>query len=155
MTPKGEAVNEIAGDGFGKVTLEDRITAETIAAMKAHDERRTDAIVAATVPERVRILQEGAMLTHGNRDKEYGPPAINLEAAGELKLVFRKHLRRAISAAELEAIDQVLTKLGRVATGLDPKRDTYVDGATYFAIAGEIAMVKAAQAAAIRSGESP
>lgn len=130
-----------------KVSLEDRITAETIAAMKAHDERRIDAQVAAIVPERVRILQDGAGLTHGNRDKEYGPPMLNLAAAGELKLVFRRHLRREISSAELEAIDNVLTKLGRVATGLDPKRDTYVDGATYFAIAGEIALFKASHPA--------
>lgn len=120
--------------------LEDRITAETISAMRASDERKIDAIVGAVIPERVNILHEGAMLTHGNRDKEYGPPMINLAAAGELKAVFRRHCRRAISAAELEAIDQVLTKIGRVATGLDPKRDTYVDGATYFAIAGEIAL---------------
>jgi hypothetical protein len=140
---------EIATEGFDNVSVEDRVTAETIAAMKAYDERRTDAEVRAIIPERVRILQDGAQLTHGNRDKEYGPPALNLAAAGELKIVFRKHLRREISAAELEAIDQVLTKLGRVATGLDPKRDTYVDGATYFAIAGEIAMFRASS---IRQG---
>lgn len=124
--------------------IEDRVTSETIAAMRAVDERRLDAIAGASTPVRVEILNEGAKLTHGNRDKEYGPPAINLAAAGELKAVFRRHLRRNITAGELEAIDQVLTKVGRVATGLDPKRDTYVDGATYFAIAGEIALSKPA-----------
>jgi len=96
--------------------------------------------MAGDIPLRVDILHEGAMLTNGDRDKEYGPPQINLAAAGELKACFRRHLRRDISAGELEAIDQVLTKIGRVATGLHPKRDTYVDGATYFAIAGEIAL---------------
>lgn len=125
------------------VSLEDRITAETIAAMKASDEKRADARAAGMIPVRVNILHEGALLTNGQRDKEYGPPGINLAAAGELKAVFRRHIRRQISAGEMEAIDAVLTKLGRLATGLEPKRDTYVDGATYFAIAGEIALVKA------------
>jgi len=90
-------------------------------------------------PERVKILHEGAQLTNGDRDKEYGPPAVNMACSGELKAVLRKHLRRAMSAAELEAIDMALTKIGRLATGT-PKRDTYVDAATYIAIAGEIAL---------------
>jgi len=91
---------------------------------------------------RVDILLEAANLTNGDRDLEYGPPAVNLAAAGELKAVFRKHLRRAISPGEMEAIDMVLTKIGRVATGPRTKRDTYVDGAAYFAIAGEIAAME-------------
>lgn len=91
-------------------------------------------------PVRVQILHEGAGLTNGDRDAEYGPPGVNMAAAGELKAVFRRHLRREISAGELEAIDLALTKLGRMATGAKPKRDTYVDCATYVAIAGEIAL---------------
>lgn len=91
-----------------------------------------------TTPLRVLILNEGATLTSGDRDAEYGPPAINMAASGELKAVFRKHLNREMSLAELEAIDMALTKLGRIATG-KPKLDTYVDCATYIAIAGEIA----------------
>lgn len=123
--------------------LEARVTAETIVAMKTIEAKRLDSLAATSgnPPVRVDILHEGAMLTNGNRDVEYGPPAINLAAAGELKAVFRKHLRREISPGEMEAIDQVLTKIGRVATGRNPKRDTYVDGATYFAIAGEIALL--------------
>lgn len=92
------------------------------------------------VPMRVQILEEGARLTNGNRNVSYGSPKVNLAAAGELKAVFRKHMIRDISPGELEAIDMVLTKLGRAATGAAPVRDTYVDGATYFAIAGEIAL---------------
>ncbi len=91
-------------------------------------------------PVRVELLLEGAALTNGDRDADYGPPAINLACAGELKAVMRKHMRRDISPAEMEALDQVCTKLGRVLTGPKPKRDTYVDGATYFSIAGEIAL---------------
>lgn len=90
-------------------------------------------------PERVKILHEGAALTFGPRDAEYGPPAINFACAAEMKQLARKHARRDISPAEWEALDMMLTKLGRALVG-KPKRDTYVDGATYFAIAGEIAL---------------
>jgi len=93
------------------------------------------------VPVRVSILNEGAGLTSGDRNEDYGPPEINMAASGELKAVFRKHMRRDICIAELEAIDMALTKLGRLATG-KAKRDTYVDCATYIAIAGEIALSK-------------
>jgi hypothetical protein len=92
-----------------------------------------------TKPERCRILQDAAQLTFGERDAEYGPPEINMAAAGALKATFRKHMIRDISPAELEAIELCLTKLGRIATGA-PKRDTYVDAAAYIAIAGEIAL---------------
>lgn len=95
---------------------------------------------AATKPMRVAILEEGARITGGDREASYGPPKVNLACAGELKAVFRKHMRRELSAGELEAVDMVLTKLGRVATSPAPVRDTYVDGAAYFAIAGEIAL---------------
>jgi hypothetical protein len=92
-----------------------------------------------TTPLRVQILHEGARLTHGARDQEYGPPAVNMAAAGALKATFREYIARPISPAELEAIDMALTKLARIATGA-PKQDTYVDAATYIAIAGEIAL---------------
>lgn len=90
-------------------------------------------------PERVKILHEGATITHGPRDAEYGPPAVNMACAGALKKALREHMTRDISPAELEAIDLALTKIGRLATGT-PKRDTYVDAATYLAIAGEIGL---------------
>jgi len=91
-------------------------------------------------PVRVEILEEGARITGVGREASYGPPNANLTCAGELKAVFRKHLRRKLTPAEQEALDMVLTKLGRVATSPAPVRDTYVDGAAYFAIAGEMAL---------------
>lgn len=94
------------------------------------------------MPMRVQILHEGARLTHGDRDAEYGPPAVNMAAAGALKAAFRTHMTRDISLAELEAIDMALTKLGRIATGVKPKKDTFIDCATYIAIAGEIALAE-------------
>lgn len=93
-------------------------------------------------PERVKILEEGAKLTAGERDAEYGPPIVNLTCAGELKAVLRKHMRRDICHGEMEALDQICTKLGRIVTGPVVKRDNYVDGGTYFSIAGEIALSK-------------
>ena len=91
-------------------------------------------------PVRVQILNEGATITNGDRDAEYGHPSINLGCAGELKLLARKHVVRDISPAEWEALDLAITKLSRILTGPKPKRDTYVDAATYIAIAGEIAL---------------
>lgn len=89
--------------------------------------------------KRESILREGLELTTSQRNVSYGPPTVNLTAAGEFKALFRKHLRREMTPGEMEAIDQVLTKLGRIATGSKPVRDNYVDGATYFSIAWECA----------------
>ena len=85
------------------------------------------------------LLREGVSLTEGDRDEQYGDPAVNMSASGALKAAFRAHMARDLSLAELEAIDMALTKLGRIATGA-VKRDNYVDCATYIAIAGEIAL---------------
>ncbi len=102
---------------------------------------------AAPLPTRVNILNTAAELTSGDRDIDYGPPIVNLTAAGALKDTFRRHLRRPMSVGELEAIDMVLSKLGRIATG-KIKADNYIDGAAYFAIAGEIAEIGARAEAA-------
>ena len=92
-------------------------------------------------PERLHIRSEASRLTSGDRDIEYGPPQQNMTCSGELKAIFRKYLARDISHGEQEALDMVMTKLGRLACG-KPKRDTYIDGAAYFAIAGECTHVK-------------
>lgn len=90
-------------------------------------------------PLRVQILKDAAVLTDGDRNVEYGDPTINMACAGELKDVVSKYLARAMSPAEREAIDMALSKIARLVTG-HPKRDTYVDGACYLAIAGECAI---------------
>lgn len=87
---------------------------------------------------RVRILETGAKLTSGDRDKSYGDPIKNLTLAGELKRLVRAHAARDLPAGEQEALDQVLTKIARCYTG-SYHPDNYIDGAAYFAIAGEIA----------------
>lgn len=90
-------------------------------------------------PMRVQILQEGAKITAGDRNKTYGEPIVNLGLAGSIKYLFWNNATRHIGPAEHEAIDNVIQKLARLARGNEPHRDTYVDGATYFAIAGEVA----------------
>ena len=92
-----------------------------------------------TKPDRVLVLEEAASLTRGERDLQYGPPLVNLTASGDLKRTMREHLVRDLSPAELEALDMVLTKIGRIITGPEPKRDNYVDAAAYMAIAWEAA----------------
>lgn len=90
-------------------------------------------------PIRVQMLETGMNLTWGARDDEYGDPKINMACAGALKATIRKYASRDIPHEELEALDMVLTKISRVVTG-KPKADTYIDGGTYFCIAGEMAL---------------
>jgi hypothetical protein len=90
-------------------------------------------------PLRVSILNEGAKLTSGDRDKSYGDPLVNLGLAGQIKDLCRRAQARSMHPAEVEALDQVITKIARCYTGPVVKQDNYVDGATYFAIAGEAA----------------
>ena len=92
-----------------------------------------------TKSDRVLVLEEAASLTSGERDLQYGPPLVNLTASGDLKRTMREHLVRDLSPAELEALDMVLTKIGRIITGPEPRRDNYVDAAAYMAIAWEAA----------------
>ena len=92
-----------------------------------------------TKSDRVLVLEDAASLTSGERDLQYGPPIVNLTASGDLKITMREHLVRDLSPAELEALDMVLTKIGRIITGPEPKRDNYVDAAAYMAIAWEAA----------------
>lgn len=91
-------------------------------------------------PIRVQILEQGIKLTAGERDRTYGDPLKNLTLAGILKNICRDHQTRPFSPAEMEAMDQVLTKVARVFTGPIIKEDNYIDGATYFSIAGEAAI---------------
>ncbi len=92
---------------------------------------------------RGEILATARDLTEGDRNKAYGDPSVQLGLAGSLKAVAHNaHIasgRRAISAAEWEAIDMVLSKVSRIVLGPECRPDNYVDLAAYAAIAGEIA----------------
>lgn len=93
---------------------------------------------------RDEILKRGIELTMGNRNSSYGDPLVNLGLAGALKMLIRDWMQihgipRDMSPGEIEALDQVLTKVARIYTGRLVVPDNYIDGATYFAIAGELA----------------
>ncbi len=93
---------------------------------------------------RGEILGDAREATEGDRDKAYGDPSVQLGLAGELKALVRSRMKRDVGPAEMEALDMVLTKLSRAVIGSEPGRDTYVDGAAYFAIAGECALLQTA-----------
>lgn len=93
---------------------------------------------------RVDLLDEASAITGAQRNLAYGEPGLNLSCAGRLKQVFREYAilagARHILPGEQEAIDMVLTKLSRLATGAKPGRDTYLDAAAYMAIAFECSL---------------
>ncbi len=70
-------------------------------------------------------------------------PAVNLGLVGSLKLIYWKWVvdarKRVILPSEREAIDQIFTRLASIGVGPQIAIDTYVEGAAYFAIAGELA----------------
>lgn len=93
-------------------------------------------------PLRQQLLEEGIKITVGDRNKSYGDPAVNLGCAGRIKEVVHSYLgvKRDVTAGEREAIDNICTKLARIATGSTVTKDNYLDLAVYAAIAGEIAL---------------
>jgi len=95
------------------------------------------------VPIRQQILEKGIVATMEDRNKSYGDPHIQLELSGAIKDLCRmfhaNHSPRLISHAEWDSLDNVIQKLSRVVVGPEPGEDSYVDGAVYFAIAGECA----------------
>lgn len=80
------------------------------------------------------ILDEASRLTHGNRDKNYGTPLVNHQRIARLWQVI---LGIEISPSEV-ALCMVAVKIARLVATPDHE-DSFVDGAAYFAIAGEIA----------------
>lgn len=87
------------------------------------------------------ILYEGAMITAGDRNKTYNDPDKQFHVAAMLVDVLetarRTYCLEHIGGDEMEAWRQVCTKMARRFSGR-ATRDTYVDAATYIAIAGEL-----------------
>lgn len=80
------------------------------------------------------ILKEASRLTHGDRNKNYGDPFINHQRIASLWSVF---LESEVSPDQA-AIMLALVKVARLIESPD-HLDSFIDGAAYFAIAGEIA----------------
>ena len=101
--------------------------------------------------ERGNILRDACAATEGDRNGMYGDPTKQLGLAGRLKRMMRGSAEREIGPAEMEALDMVLIKISRAVVGASPGRDTYVDGAAYFAIAGECAAAWEADRATVEA----
>lgn len=88
---------------------------------------------------RKEILEKGVALTCGDRDRTYGDPVAQHEAQGDFLRLLHRYAHEDLGSAELAALSMVLCKLVRCAVSPVHHPDNYVDGATYFAIAGECA----------------
>jgi hypothetical protein len=86
---------------------------------------------------RGKILSEASRLTHGDRNKNYGDPFTNHQRISALWSVF---LETEITP-ESAAIMLALVKVARLIESPD-HLDSFIDGAAYFSIAGEIATRK-------------
>lgn len=82
------------------------------------------------------ILREALLLVEGDRQAAYGDPSVGLACAAELKAVYRRYADGAHPAGHDEAIEALLLKVARIATG-SWHRDNYVDIAGYAALAWE------------------
>lgn len=118
------------GHEFCNIEIEDRL---------AEIEATRDAMASVSragenAPTRAGILQEARALITGDRNKQYGEPVANHTdiAAGWSVLL------DADVTAEQVALCMAWLKMCRTKTS-PGKRDSYVDGAGYIAIAGECA----------------
>lgn len=80
------------------------------------------------------ILREAERLTSHDRNKNYGDPLVNHQRIAAIWSVL---LEKDITASQV-ALCLVGVKLARLVQTPD-HLDSFVDGAAYFAIAGEIA----------------
>ena len=104
---------------------------------------------------RKQILEQATNLTCGDRNKTYGPPQVNLQCLAEMISAYLKAQGKEVSLSAADAaMIMVLTKASRVAVNVNHD-DNYVDGAAYFAIAGECAKEKAPSATCYVSSAYP
>lgn len=91
-------------------------------------------------PTRVKILEHGAALTAGERDKVYGPPVVNMQHFAGLLTAYFSNLLDYEFTGEDAAQIMVMAKLSRTANrGVKYHEDNYTDQSVYSAIAGECA----------------
>ena len=84
--------------------------------------------------DRGEILNKANELTHGDRDKNYGSPLINHQRIAAIwSVILEKEIR-----ADQVALCMAGVKIARLIETPN-HADSFIDGAAYFAIAGEIA----------------
>lgn len=86
------------------------------------------------MPHRAEILHTAIDLTCGDRDDTYGSPRTNHE---RIALIWTVILDYPVTAEQV-ALCMAGVKIARLVTSPD-HLDSYIDGAAYLAIAGEIA----------------
>ena len=83
---------------------------------------------------RSEILSEANRLIHGDRQAAYGPPRENFKRIGRgWEIILGVDV-----TAEQVALCMAWLKIARLCEG--PHRDSYVDGAAYLALAGELGL---------------
>ena len=84
--------------------------------------------------KRRQILEQAADLVDGDRNKDYGEPEDNFKRIADLWSVL---FEREVSMSEV-ALAMALVKVARLVHQPD-HADSFVDGAGYLAIGGELA----------------
>ena len=82
------------------------------------------------------ILREADGLINGDRQATYGPPAENFQRIADGWGVI---LGQPVTGEQV-ALCMAWLKIARLRVG--PHRDSYVDGAAYLALAGELGLAK-------------
>ena len=98
------------------------------------------------ISTRADILEEARSITQGDRQDDYGTPENNFAFIAALWDAYDLHKYTArgelvVTTPFDVALKMVLLKVARAAHKPD-KRDNAVDGAAYFAIAGELGALK-------------
>jgi len=89
------------------------------------------------LPDRVKYLLKGVEMSR-EKTENLGEPLFNLSLAGTVKKLLRDNQKRRMSVGEAEALEQCVTMLCRAYSGEGFTEKTYIHGATYFSMAGEI-----------------
>ena len=84
-------------------------------------------------PKRTAILAEASALINSDRQDQYGPPSENFR---RIATGWGVILGRDVSPEQV-ALCMAWLKIARLVNG--PHHDSYVDGAGYMALAGELA----------------
>lgn len=88
------------------------------------------------MPTRSTILREADLLINGDRQDTYGPPSENFKRIADGWAVI---LGQDVTPEQV-ALCMAWLKIARLRVG--PHRDSYVDGAAYMALAGELGLAK-------------
>ena len=96
--------------------------------------------------DRAGILDAAKHIVCGDRNQQYGEPEDNFDVIAKLWSVYLSAQcppsHEIVFESEDIAVMMALFKIGRFATAIDPKADTFIDIAGYAACAGEIALRK-------------